>query len=61
MVGPGFHVSNLPEIKDLGGLHDSIKRMNPNADVLNGIAYNHTTKKFYVTGKYWPQMFEIQF
>lgn len=46
---------------DLGGLHDSVKRMDPNAEVLNGIAYNHTTKKFYVTGKNWPQMFEIQF
>lgn len=46
---------------DLGGLHDSIKRTDPDADVLNGIAYNHATKKFYVTGKYWPQMFEIQF
>jgi glutamine cyclotransferase len=46
---------------DLGGLHDSVKRMDPNADVLNGIAYNRATKKFYVTGKYWPQMFEIQF
>lgn len=46
---------------DLGGLHDSVKRMDPNADVLNGIAYNPATKKFYVTGKYWPQMFEIQF
>jgi glutamine cyclotransferase len=46
---------------DLGGLHDSVKRINPNSEVLNGIAYNPVTKKFYVTGKNWPQMFEIQF
>jgi len=46
---------------ELGGITDSAKRMNPNADVLNGIAYNRTTKKFYVTGKHWPQIFEIQF
>jgi len=46
---------------DLGGLHDSVKRINPTSEVLNGIAYNHATKKFYVTGKNWPQMFEIQF
>ena len=46
---------------DLGGLHDSVRRINPNADVLNGIAYNRTTKKFYVTGKHWPQVYEIQF
>ncbi|MFL5738953.1 MAG: glutaminyl-peptide cyclotransferase [Flavisolibacter sp.] len=30
-------------------------------NVLNGIAYNHDTKKFYVTGKNWPKMYEIQF
>ena len=46
---------------DLQGLYDSVKRIDPNAEVLNGIAYNHVTKKFYVTGKNWPQMFEIQF
>lgn len=46
---------------DLGGLHDSIKRIKPDEQMLNGIAYNHTTKKFYVTGKNWPQMYEVQF
>lgn len=29
------------------------------ADVLNGIAYDPATKKIYVTGKYWPWLFEI--
>lgn len=28
--------------------------------VLNGIAYDETSKKLYVTGKYWPQLFEIK-
>lgn len=27
--------------------------------VLNGIAYDSTTKKLYITGKDWPKMFEI--
>ncbi len=27
--------------------------------VLNGIAYDSTTKKLYITGKRWPKMFEI--
>lgn len=31
----------------------------PNTDVLNGIAYNKQTKRFYITGKYWPKMFEM--
>ncbi|WP_162852713.1 glutaminyl-peptide cyclotransferase [Dinghuibacter silviterrae] len=29
--------------------------------VLNGIAYDDQTGKLYITGKYWPAMFEIQF
>jgi glutaminyl-peptide cyclotransferase len=29
------------------------------ADVLNGIAYDSTTKKIYITGKWWPKLFEI--
>lgn len=30
-------------------------------DVLNGIAYNSATQSFYITGKYWPAVFEIKF
>ncbi len=29
--------------------------------VLNGIAYNSQTDTFYVTGKYWPKLFEVRF
>jgi glutaminyl-peptide cyclotransferase len=29
--------------------------------VLNGIAYNPTTKTFFITGKNWPKMFEVKF
>ncbi len=29
-------------------------------NVLNGIAYNPTTKTFFVTGKNWPKIFEIR-
>ncbi|MDQ6755811.1 MAG: glutaminyl-peptide cyclotransferase [Bacteroidota bacterium] len=29
--------------------------------VLNGIAYDSTTKKLYITGKDWPKMFELHF
>jgi glutamine cyclotransferase len=31
-----------------------------NTDVLNGIAYNPSTGHFYVTGKNWPKLFEIE-
>jgi glutamine cyclotransferase len=29
-------------------------------DVLNGIAYDSTTKNFLITGKRWPKMFEVK-
>ncbi len=29
-------------------------------DVLNGIAYDSATKKFMITGKRWPKMFELK-
>jgi glutaminyl-peptide cyclotransferase len=29
-------------------------------NVLNGIAYDSTTKKIYITGKRWPKLFEIR-
>ncbi|WP_185955171.1 glutaminyl-peptide cyclotransferase [Solitalea koreensis] len=32
----------------------------PKIDVLNGIAYDPTSKHFFVTGKNWPKMFEIE-
>ena len=28
-------------------------------DVLNGIAYDSTSKKMYITGKRWPKLFEV--
>jgi hypothetical protein len=37
-----------------------VKAINPDVDVPNGIAYDSTTKKIFVTGKYWPEMYEIQ-
>jgi glutamine cyclotransferase len=30
-------------------------------DVLNGIAYNPRRQTFYLTGKYWPRLFEVRF
>ena len=33
---------------------------NPEAEVLNGVAYNPTTGHFYVTGKDWNKLFEIE-
>jgi len=35
--------------------------LNPAGDVLNGIAYDSTTKKIYVTGKLWPELYQVEF
>lgn len=44
---------------DLGGLLGAADKKKP-VDVLNGIAYDDETGKFYVTGKLWPKLFEIK-
>jgi glutaminyl-peptide cyclotransferase len=31
-----------------------------NGEVLNGIAWNKLNKKTYLTGKYWPKLFEVK-
>ncbi|MCF4101214.1 glutaminyl-peptide cyclotransferase [Gillisia sp. M10.2A] len=44
---------------DFRGLREQVTQ-HPKLDVLNGIAYNPTTKKLYVTGKNWDKLFEIE-
>jgi glutamine cyclotransferase len=44
---------------DLTGLKDQLDTTE-GIDVLNGIAYDQKTEKIYVTGKLWPNLFEIK-
>lgn len=44
---------------DLVGLLPSAERRGEEA-VLNGIAYDETTDRLFVTGKLWPKLFEIR-
>ncbi|MHC4381193.1 MAG: glutaminyl-peptide cyclotransferase, partial [Planctomycetota bacterium] len=44
---------------DLRGLFDADSIPNPDS-VLNGIAYDAAGKRIFVTGKLWPQVFEIE-
>ncbi|MCA6450020.1 MAG: glutaminyl-peptide cyclotransferase, partial [Chitinophagaceae bacterium] len=30
-------------------------------EVLNGIAYDSVGKRFFITGKHWPKLFEVKF
>ena len=45
---------------DLNDMWKRVQAIKADVDVPNGIAYNETTKKIYVTGKLWPEMYEIQ-
>lgn len=44
---------------DLTTLWPQARRM-PQADVLNGIAYDPAAKRIFVTGKKWPLVYEIE-
>lgn len=46
---------------DLTTMWDRIKAIDPHAEVPNGIAYDPATKKIYITGKKWPELYEVQF
>ena len=45
---------------DLTGLLSHADREAVGADVLNGIAYDAKADRLFVTGKYWPNVFEIR-
>jgi glutamine cyclotransferase len=44
---------------DLTGLLSPAERQ-AGAEVLNGIAYDHRADRFFVTGKRWPKLYEIE-
>lgn len=46
---------------DLSSLSFECKTRNPNAEVLNGIAYDSISNKVMVTGKLWPTIYEVKF
>lgn len=45
---------------DLSALERNAKLRNPNADVLNGIAYHASTGLFVITGKNWPSYYILR-
>jgi glutamine cyclotransferase len=44
---------------DLGGLLEGTELLQP-VDVLNGMAYDAENDRLFVTGKWWPKLFEIE-
>jgi len=53
------HTGDIVGWIDLSGLLSSVYRLEPEA-VLNGIAYDPSRKRLFVTGKLWPSVFEIR-
>ncbi len=51
----------IEAIINLKGIRKEVGINNNDRDkVLNGIAYKKDTKQLYITGKYWPKLFEIE-
>jgi glutamine cyclotransferase len=45
---------------DMINITNEIKAMYPNADVLNGIAFDANSKAMLITGKLWPKTYLIK-
>jgi glutamine cyclotransferase len=48
-------------IIDLSSLYAEAVKKNPGAESTNGIAYDKTTDRIFVTGKFWPEIYQIKF
>jgi glutamine cyclotransferase len=46
---------------DLTTLFLKARKENPQSEATNGIAYDPKRNKIFVTGKFWPFIFEIKF
>ena len=51
-------VTGVIEMRDLLTENDIVPGQ---TDVLNGIAFDDEAQRLYVTGKYWPKLFEVRF
>jgi glutamine cyclotransferase len=45
---------------DFTNMIEQVNSLYPDAEEFNGIAYDSTTQKVYVTGKKWPRLYEIK-
>jgi glutaminyl-peptide cyclotransferase len=55
------HSGQIVGKADFSKLCDDVKAKDPHSEFFNGIAYDPATRKIYVTGKLWPELYEIQF
>jgi glutaminyl-peptide cyclotransferase len=57
-IDPGS--GNITGKIDVTNIWNRVKAKDPVADVPNGIAYDTATKKTFITGKKWPELYEIE-
>jgi glutamine cyclotransferase len=57
-IDPGS--GNIVGKIDVTNIWSRVKAKDPVADVPNGIAYDTATKKIFITGKKWPELYEIE-
>lgn len=60
IVGINPKTGAVETLLDLSDLHPTGER-GTQEDVLNGLAYDPATGALYVTGKYWPWLYELSF
>lgn len=53
-------VESVVNLDDLKKTIDKIQKLDPNDDVLNGIAYDTKNDRLFVTGKQWSKLYEIK-
>ncbi len=58
MIDPAS--GEITGVVNLAGLMSPQERLNGTDSVLNGIAYDATHDRLFVTGKNWPKLFEIR-
>ena len=51
---------NVTAVIDFSNLFPESARKVPNDDVLNGIAHDPETGRLFITGKHWPNLYEIR-
>lgn len=59
--GTGQVVGKLDLTQEVNRMKTRVPDMDGKGAYLNGIAFNPKTNKIYITGKYWPELLEIQF
>ena len=57
-IDPGTGV--VTGVIDVSGLYPAAERADPRDDVPNGIAYDPASDRLFLTGKRWPELFEVE-